>query len=205
MMVSVGIGGLVLAAMVLGAAAFQNIFYAADDYYQSTAEQMRVMDYIARDLRGALSGSVSGSGQTLTILSQDYLDPATNQPRTPTVKTGSNSYFGLPTADVSYAAATGDSVTIVYTSTSGRINRTKTIVRSGSSSTVSTTIANSIDNFILTDSSTSGTTNFSFGANGQPNMVKSTLSFMPRFNRYNQASSRAGTTVYSTILLRNRN
>ena len=51
MIVSLGIGSMILVAIVTGGVAFQKVFFAADDYYTATEDQNRVMDYIVRDLR----------------------------------------------------------------------------------------------------------------------------------------------------------
>lgn len=211
MMVSVSIGGLILAAMVLGAAAFQNVFFAADDYYQSTADQMRVMDYISRDIRCAISGSTANSGQTLTVNLPDYIDPATNQPRTPTVKTGTAvSFYQTGSGIVSYFGSTSDSVAITYTGSGNIITRSQTVIRGGTTSVTSAVIANNTDSLQLSDAKSSGTaTNFVFGpptvtgSVTQIDTVKTTMTFMPRFNRSNNSSSRAGTSVYQTTTVRN--
>ena len=206
LMVSAGIASLILGAMVLGAAAFQNIFFATDDYYKSTADQMRVMDYIGRDIRSAVSGTVSSNGQILSVVLPDYIDPATSQPRLPTVKTGTSAYFGEPTAAVTYASSASDSVTVAYATSGNQITRNKTIVRSGTTSTVNAVIATNVDNLtLLNASATTGTANFGFGANGQPKTVTTSASFMPKFNRANSPDARTNTTVYATTVVRNIN
>lgn len=206
MMVSAGIASLILGAMVLGAAAFQNVFFATNEYYKSTADQMRVMDYIGRDIRSAVNGTVGSNGQTLSVVLPDYIDPATNQPRLPTVKSGTSAYFGQPTATVSYAGSVGDSVTVAYTTSGNQITRNKTIVRSGTTSTANAVIATNVDNLTMLNSlGTTGTTNFSFGANGQPKTVTTSASFAPKFNRANSPDARAATTVYATTVVRNIN
>lgn len=201
MLISVTIFTLFLAGLVLGTTAFQNLFFAQDNYYQSTDDQMRVLDYIARDVRDALSGTVSNNGQTLTVSLPDYINPTTNQPRTPTLTAGPLKSAG----NVSYFANSGDSVTVAYAVSGNTITRTQTAVRSGVTTTTQTILANNVDSLQLADASQSGLTNFSFGPAsiyGPSDVVKTTLTFMPRFTRLNLASSRAGTTLSQTVNVR---
>jgi len=204
LLISLGISVIIMGAIVVAMAAFQQDFSAEDDYYQSTADQMRILDYIARDVRDALSGVVSNNGQTLTVQLPDYIDPATNAPRTPTVKPGKPKSAG----NVSYFANAGDSVTVTYGVNGGIVTRTQVALRSGVSTTTSAVIANNVDSLQLTDASQGGATSFSFGplslsgSNGWLQSVRIALTFMPRFNRYNLSNSRAGTALSETIFVR---
>jgi len=204
LVVSLGVGVVVMGAVVMGGVAFQTVFNAEDDYYQSTADQLRVLDYIACDVRNAISGTVSNNGQTLVVQLPDYINPATNTPRIPTVTPSKPKSAG----NVKYFANAGDSVTATYAVNGNTVTRTQVAIRSGVTTTTSATIANNVDNLQLTDSSGSGSTNFSFGplsmsgSNGWVQFVQITLTFMPRFNRLNRASARAGTSVSETIAVR---
>ena len=209
LLISVTIFTLFLAGLVLGTTAFQNLFFAQDNYYQSIDDQMRVLDYIARDVRDAICtnnlltscGQVSNNGQTLTVSLPDYINPTTNQPRTPTLTAGPLKSAG----NVSYFANSGDSVTVVYAVSGNTITRTQTAVRSGVTTTTATILANNVDSLQLADASQSGSTNFYFGPasmSGTVQFVKTTLTFMPRFTRLNLASSRTGTTLSQTVNVR---
>jgi prepilin-type N-terminal cleavage/methylation domain-containing protein len=203
MMVSVSVGGFIVGAMILGTSAFQGLFFAEDDYYQSTADQMRVLDYIARDVRNAISGTVSNNGATLTVLLPDYIDPATNLPRTPTLTAGPLK----SAANVSYQANASDSVNVTYAVSGNSVTRTQVAVRSGVTTTTQVVIASNVDSLQLTDASSGGSTNFTFapansGISGAVQSVKTTLTFMPRFTRSNLLSSRSGTTLSQTVVVR---
>ena len=200
-MVALSMAGVFLGALVYVTTAFHGLFFAGDDYYQSTADQMRVLDYIARDVRNASSGTVSNNGQTLTVSLPDYINPTGNVPRTPTVTPGAVK----SASNVSYFANSGDSLTATYTVSGNTITRTQTAVRSGVTTTTATILANNVDSLQLTDASTSGSTNFSFGpasVSGAVQFVKTTLTFMPRLTRANLATSRTGTTLSQTINVR---
>ena len=78
---------------------FKKTFVATDEYYSATADQMRVLDSIAIDMRRAVSGSVSNGGQTLTLKLPDYLDYSQNPPipRTPTISATATVTYGSTT------------------------------------------------------------------------------------------------------------
>src|SRR5260221_5359536 len=87
MMISVSVASFILLAAVLATVAFQTVFVATDECYKATSDQNRVLDYIAIDMRQATSGSVSNSGQTLTLNLPDYIDYSQTPPvpKTPTI------------------------------------------------------------------------------------------------------------------------
>lgn len=206
-MMVLSIAGVFLGALVYVATAFQTVFSGEDNYYQSSADQMRVLDYIARDVRNAIGsgvncGSVSNNGQTFTVYLPDYINPTTNLPRTPAVSPGA-----LKSAiNVSYFASVGDSVQVTYAVSGNTITRTQTAVRSGVTTTTSKIIANNVDSLQLTDATTSGNTVFTFGpastCSGAVQFVKTTITFLPKYSRGTLATSRAGTTVSQTVDVR---
>jgi hypothetical protein len=67
LMMAVGSGSIMLAALITAAVALERSFAAVEGYSISEADQLRVSDYIALDVRRALSASVSGGTLTLTI------------------------------------------------------------------------------------------------------------------------------------------
>src|SRR4051812_37378969 len=136
MMITIGVASVVVGAAVLGTSTFQSLFFAEDDYYQSTADQMRVLDYIACDVRNALSGTVSNNGQTLTVQVPDYIDPSTNLPRTPSISAGTLK----SAANVSYKASGADTSTVTYAVSASTVTRTQTVVRSGVTTTTQAVI-----------------------------------------------------------------
>jgi prepilin-type N-terminal cleavage/methylation domain-containing protein len=203
MMISAGIGGTILCSIVLGSAAMQRVFAASDDYFKATSDQTRIIDYIVRDLRRAKSGSVSNSGQTLTVLLQDYIDPATTKPRMPTIATTRPS-FGQAGASVTYRGSTNDSYSVSYSMSGQSCVRQQTIVRSGTTTSTQARISHYVENFQLVDANpTGGSSNFLFGATGQPNTVKTTVKFTPKFNLQALQSAIDGTAGYSSTRLRN--
>ncbi len=202
MMVSASIGSIIMGALVLSATSFHNIFNATDEYYKANSDQMGVLDYIALDMRRAVSGSVSNTTQTLTLTLPDYIDYSQNPPtpRTATVKI-------LGTVSTVTYGTSLTPPTVVYTVTGSSPNQVITRTFTDSSGTVTTTTltATAADfQFSCFDPTNAGSTsNFSFGGAGQPTSITAKITFMPKYNRLNLASSRAGTAASMTMLLRN--
>src|SRR5262249_23591901 len=46
--------------------------YVADDYSNESNEELRAMDFLARDIRGAVSFNIPAGGNTLTLTLPDY-------------------------------------------------------------------------------------------------------------------------------------
>lgn len=199
MMVSAVIGGVILGSLVLGTAAFQKVFAATDEYYKAISDQMRVLDFIALDTRRAASGSVSNTTQTLTLTLPDYIDYSQNPPtpRAATISASGTVTYGTnstqPTVVYTVAGSSpNQSITRTYTATSG------------SATTTTLTAASANYQFSCFDPGNAGSTaNFSFGGSGQPSSITAQITFMPKYNRLNLASSRSATTASMTILLRN--
>src|SRR4029077_7894742 len=60
----------------------------SDGSLKANADQARIIDYIARDLRQAMYYSICNSGQMLTLAVPDYVDSSTNSPRIPVLHPG---------------------------------------------------------------------------------------------------------------------
>ncbi len=198
-MVSTGVAGVILAGLVTTSITLKNTYSSCEEYYKALSDQSRVLDQVSMDLRRAKSGSVSNSGQTLSMVLVDYLD-STNTPRTPTISANCVISYG--------SSATTPSVvyTISGTSPSQIITRTYTPTTGASTTTMLTTLTAEKEDYHFTcvDPANSGSTgNFSCGGKGQATGVKVSLTFQPRFNRQNQAATRSATTASLTTVLRN--
>jgi hypothetical protein len=136
-------------------------------------EQSRFSDYMALDLRRALSVTPGADGVTImTLTIPDYYD-STGQARTPTI--------------IKYVASYGDPtkpVTIVYTKTGSSVFR-----QVGTAAPVE--IAAGVDSFQVS-------------LQDLGKVVKTQVTFTPQFRQTPTAATRAATTLYSSILLRNK-
>ena len=117
MMLSVPVGIALLGSLALAATALQTTFNATDEYYKSTGDQMRVLDFISLDMRRAVSGSVSNNTQTSDTQPLDYIDYSVDWRRcTATIGVSGTVTYG----------ASGTPPTVVYTVTGSSPNQTIT-------------------------------------------------------------------------------
>jgi Tfp pilus assembly protein PilW len=131
MMMSLGCGSIILAAVVTAGVAMQRSFAAVEAYSTAEGDELRVLDYVAMDCRRATTVAVSGNVLTLT-LPVYYNSGSSNAPYAPTLTNGTLSY-GSGSVTVSYQQSGSDftrSVTI------GGTTATSTIAKKVSSFTV---------------------------------------------------------------------
>lgn len=211
MMMSVGCGSIVLAAVVAGGVSLQRSFAAVEGYSISEGDQLRVQDYIAMDCRRAVWGSVSGlSGNTpavdngswvsgswvhnssgpltLILTVPNYYDSNGN-PQAPQYNSGVIQYGG-GTTPISYYQSGTSFMRQVGTSSSQ--------CSTGSSWTnCAKRIATNIYNFNVTPPSQQIINN---------DTVTYSITFSPTFTTNPYASTNANvqaTTVYANTFLRN--
>ena len=81
MMLAVSIGSLMLAATVAASICLQRSFSAVDNYFASHVQQVRIIDYLSRDVRRSYIVMTSANRQTVTCTIPNYLvDNGSNQP-----------------------------------------------------------------------------------------------------------------------------
>ena len=142
MLVAVSISLIVLAAAVASSISLQKSFSAVDNYFATHMQQVRIVDYLSRDVNRGLSVTTSVDLQTLTVNVPNYIIQAGDSeavanpsligtPRTPTVAYTSS---GL---QINYGASTS---TVVYSLSNSSILRTE--------NGAVTTIASSTDQLI---------------------------------------------------------
>jgi type II secretory pathway component PulJ len=87
-MVAAGVFMVVSAAILTGVVSLQRNFSNSSDYAENHATQLRISDYLSRDLRQALSFAQTGTGNALvmTMTVPNYYD-STGTPRSPVVNT----------------------------------------------------------------------------------------------------------------------
>jgi len=88
LMVAVSAGVFVLAAVTLGSIALQKSFSAADNFLGTQMQQIRIVDYLSRDVRRSYIVSASSDLKTVTCVIPNYVSG--NARTTPTVKTTEN-------------------------------------------------------------------------------------------------------------------
>jgi hypothetical protein len=186
MLIAMGIAVAIIAVTLTTSVGLQKSFYSIDNYFGTHMQQIRIVDYLSRDVRRGLSVVSSADKHTVTVNLPRYIIQAGDADAT-----GSN--IGTPRAP-SLAVVNRDyNVSYLPTSTSSPSVVTYTI--SGSSilrteDNVITTIASSTDN-LLPETVDIELANTEY--------TTTAITFQPL-----SVADRKGTVVYSTAYLRNR-
>jgi hypothetical protein len=189
MMVALSLSSIVLGASITASVALQKSFNAIDNYFATHMQQIRIIDYMNRDVKRGLIVSTSVDLQSVTVTLPNYIvqagdaeaiaNPAlVGTARTPTVTytpSGQQVNYGASTSTVSYA-----------------INGTS-ILRTENG--VVTTIASSTDQLVpqTTDVQLANT-----------EFTNTSVTFSPMFASAGSVADRTGTSLYSTSYLRNK-
>jgi len=186
---AMAIAVVIFAAILTATLAMQKSFNAVDHYFATHIQQVRIIDYLNRDVKRALICTTSANQQTVTLTIPKYIiqsgdAEAVSNPslvgamRSPTISPTTGG------VQVNYGTATS---TVVYSINGASILRTE--------DGVVTTIASSTDQLIPTTSDVDlVNTEYSTMA----------VTFQPIFTSGNVADERTGTTVFSLAYLRNK-
>jgi hypothetical protein len=175
LLVSTAITTTVAAGMFTAVMAIQKSTAASYHHIRSQIQQARLIDYIARDLRRALTVNVTSTqgGETLNLTIPDYYD-ASGAARDPVISNGG----------IVYGSTTG--VPISYFKSAGKVLRR----------------ANGRDEVLATDVEQF---HFDFTDDGKQSIgVSINFVPRYQFSNANAEALRDGTTTYSTTLLRNK-
>jgi Tfp pilus assembly protein PilW len=197
-MVGVALGIIVLGAIIAATVSLNRTFAAVDNFFSTHLQQVRIIDYLNRDIKRSNIAEISANAQTIYCWVPKYVvDPGDtdatsgtiNTRRTPTItKTGYgyqvNYYPG--TLQNGPGGTSTNSSAVVYSINGQSILRTE--------DGVVTTIASSTDQLV------DQATDINLANSGYLSTV---VSFLPIFTSNNAATERAGTTVYSMAYLRN--
>jgi Tfp pilus assembly protein PilW len=188
-LISLSLSSIILGAAVTSGVGLQKSFNAIDNYFSTHMQQIRIIDYLARDVKRGLIVTTSVDLQTVTVTVPNYIiqsgdaeaigNPAlVGTPRTPTIVYTSS---GL---QVNYGSTT---TTVSYSISGSSILRTE--------NGVVTTIASSTDQLVpqTTDVELTNT-----------EYANASVSFLPIFTSGGIAAERTGTTLYATAYLRNK-
>jgi len=81
LMFAVAVGALMMAALVAAAVCLHRSFTAVDNFFASHVQQVRIMDYLSRDVKRSYIVTTSTDLQTVTCIIPNYLvDNGGNQP-----------------------------------------------------------------------------------------------------------------------------
>jgi hypothetical protein len=113
-MFAVAVGALMMAALLAAAVCLHRSFTAVDNFFASHVQQVRIMDYLSRDVKRSYIVTTSTDLQTVTCIIPNYLvNNGSNQPTraTPTLSLVGNKVVA------NYQASTVNNVTITQGST----------------------------------------------------------------------------------------
>jgi hypothetical protein len=189
LMIGIGLSSIIALAAITASVALQKSFKAVDSFFATEMQQIRIIDYLSRDVQRAVAVTTSVDLQSVTVNVPNYViqpgDPEAvadastiGTPRTPTVS------YTISGPQVNYSAAPS---TVVY-----QINGLS-IVRIENGTV--TTIASSTDQLVpqTTDVELANT-----------EYTNSSVTFLPVFTSNGVAAERTGTTLCSTAYLRNK-
>ncbi len=88
-LIATSVSSVLVGSLLVASVTIQRNFKACEDHVTAQADQMRLLDYVALDLRRALTVSVVNNTITLTI--PDYYDN-NNEPRDPVISGGEIDY-----------------------------------------------------------------------------------------------------------------
>jgi prepilin-type N-terminal cleavage/methylation domain-containing protein len=194
MIIAIAIGSTILAVTLTSSIALQRSFNEVDNYSTTHMQQIRIVDYLARDVKRGLSVISSVDKQTVTINIPKYIIQAVDPeaianpkligtPRSPTraiVSRDLNINYVPPTG---FPAGVPPTSTVVYSVQGSSILRTE--------DGIVTTIASSTDNLIPKTDIPPELLNTEYATTA--------VTFKPI-----SVADRSGTIVYSTAYLRNR-
>jgi prepilin-type N-terminal cleavage/methylation domain-containing protein len=189
MLVALGVASVVFAAIITASVALYRSFNAVDAYFSTQMQQLRIMDYLNRDVKRATVVTTSADLQSITVTVPNYLIKAgdaeavanaalVGMPRNPTVTlsaTGPQVNYGTGTTNVVYSVSNNS----ILRTENGQV----------------TTIASSTDQ-LLPQSTDVELANTEY--------ANTTVTFMPIFTMNGSAAARTGTTLYTTSYLRNK-
>jgi prepilin-type N-terminal cleavage/methylation domain-containing protein len=189
MLVALGVASVVFAAIITASVALYRSFTAVDDYFSTQMQQLRIMDYLNRDVKRATVVTTSTDLQSITVTMPNYLIKAGD-----TEALVNAALVGMPRNPSVVLTATGPEVnygtgttTVVYSVNHNSILRTE--------NGQVTTIASSTDQ-LLPQSTDVELANTEY--------ANTTITFMPIFTMNGSAAARTGTTLYTTSYLRNK-
>ncbi|MDQ3624069.1 MAG: prepilin-type N-terminal cleavage/methylation domain-containing protein [Verrucomicrobiota bacterium] len=174
LMMTISIFSVMAGGLLVGSIVIQKSFSASRYHVVAQAQQMRLMDWIALDLRRALSVTPTADSLTLTIPDYYVTDPSTGEqtPREPAMKSGLASYGGDP-------------ITVRYFKGGDTIYRQEGISE--------TALATDVENFTM-----------KFQDSGRSISASITFAPKFAFSGPASNEARNGTAVFTTTLLRNK-
>ena len=199
LLVATGVSGLVLGALVAGSIALQRSFAATIDYGNAQSDQMRISDYLAVDMRRALTVVPDGAGGVTMTLPNYYNSDGTA--KSPTVI----STMGWPSKKRKKKKHKHQNIIISQTTAYDAGATTTVKYYKGNAGAVGKDPAKfyresaGIARAIATDVS-----DFQVTLSEDGDLARTSITFTPRFKMHRTSGEDASTTYSQTTLLRNQ-
>ena len=187
--IATALSTLIIGGALTSSVALQKSFNAVDNYFATHMQQVRIIDYLNRDVNRGLIVTTSVDLQSVTVTMPNYIvqssDPEAvvnpaliGTPRTPTVALTTSGF------QVNYGTT---ATTVVYSINGMSILRTE--------NGVVTTIASSTDQLVpqTTDTDLANT-----------EYTNTSVTFQPIFTTGGSVAGRTGTNICATSYLRNK-
>ena len=181
LLVSIAISSVMFAMIIRSGTDSLKSLNTADDYSYQSNEELRAMDYIARDLRRALTVTIPTGGQSLSLTLADYYSAydsqgnPTGSPLTPTIVNGAPVYGNAATP-----------LSVSYDVSNGKLVRTQTIQSTGA-----------VNSLVVC----SNVTDFTLAFVSQSTTVTYSITFDPKYQTVSAALN-AGTRLAGTVAVR---
>ena len=181
MMISVGISGILFAVLLTSGTHILKSLYVADDYSNESNQELRAMDFLARDIRSALAFTIPTGGSSLTLTLPDYYATydaqgnPTGAPKDPVITSGVPGYGN-----------TAQPLQVVYSVSGNNLLRQQTVQATGTTTTL--VVCSNVSNFQLNFVSLSTSVRYS-------------ITFLPKYQGAS-ATLQAGTTLAGTVCAR---
>ena len=181
MMISVGISGILFAVLLTSGTHILKSLYVADDYSNESNQELRAMDFLARDIRGALTFTIPTGGSSLTLTLPDYYATydaqgnPTGAPKDPVITSGVPGYGN-----------TAQPLQVVYSVSGNNLLRQQTVQGTGATATL--VVCSNVSNFQMNFVSLSTSVRYS-------------ITFLPKYQGAS-ATLQAGTTLAGTVCAR---
>jgi hypothetical protein len=197
-MMATGVTGLVLGGLVAGSVALQRSFAATIDYGTAQSDQMRISDYLAVDMRRALTVVPDGTGGVTLTLPNFYNGDGTV--KSPVVV----STMGWPQKKRKKKKHKHQNIITSQTTSYDPTSTTTVKYYKGSATTLGTDPSKfyresaGVARPIATDVS-----DFQVTLSDDGDLARTSITFTPRFKMHRIPGTDASTTFSQTILLRN--
>ena len=187
-MMAMAIAVVIFAAIITASIAMQKTFNAVDNYFATHIQQVRIIDYLNRDVKRALICTTSADQQTVTLTIPKYI-----------IQSGDAEAVSNPSLVGAMRSPT-------LSTTTGLVNygtTTSTVVYSINGASILRTEDGASHDHCLEHGSISAKYD-RYGALTNTEYSTMAVTFRPIFTSGNIADERTGTTVFSLAYLRNK-